>query len=88
MFGEWTQKTGLVLDDLWRLRKNPRTKRFDVEVTEAEMLRAQINRLEERLKKMEEEREESPAQQKILQVYVDIDVDSESLPEPSSSKLN
>lgn len=89
VFGEWTEKTGLVLNDLWRLRKNPRMKRFDVKVTEAEILRAQISRLEERLKKKkDEDSKKPPAQQKTPEVYVDIDVDSEGEPEASSSKLN
>lgn len=86
VYGEWSKKTGLVLDDLWRLRKNPWTNQFDVRVTEAEILRAQIHYLEQQLEKVEEEGKETSAQQKISQLYVDIDID-EGQPEASSSKL-
>lgn len=87
VYGDWTRKTGLVLDDLWRLRKDPMTHWFDVKVTEAEIVGAQIRRLEQRLKKLEEEGKKAPAQQEKWESYVDIDVDSDGQPEASSSKL-
>lgn len=86
VYGEWSKKTGLVLDDLWTLRKNPRTNSFDVRVTEAEILRSQIRHLEQRLKKLDEEEKKDTAQQNNWELYVDID-DDEGQPQASSSKL-
>lgn len=78
-YGDWKKRTGMVLEDLWRLKRNPYSKRFDIEVTEADIIKSQIHCLQQQLSELKERADTKQPHRKIdfMDLYVEVSDDEE-----------